>query len=200
MFPSNKNSDQKSKLREHLISLRKKEHISKSETAEADISRHLWSFLNAQNQLTTHLVIAGYWSTQGEIGTESFLKRVCDHGLTAVLPVVRSNNSPLDFRKWTPESPMKVGKFGVSIPSDSNNNLVPDIVVVPMVGFDNSGGRLGYGGGFYDRTLEFLRRKRDIIAVGIAYSCQQVDDLPTELHDQRLDGVITEKGPVKFRE
>jgi 5-formyltetrahydrofolate cyclo-ligase len=93
---------------------------------------------------------------------------------------------------------MKEGPFGAQIP-ETDDFFEPEIVIVPLVAFDGQGGRLGYGGGFYDRTLELLRAKRATLAIGFAYAAQEADDLPLESTDQALDMIVTEKDVRHFR-
>lgn len=93
---------------------------------------------------------------------------------------------------------MVEGPFGARVPAQPHF-FEPEIVIVPLVAFDRRGGRLGYGGGFYDRTLQKLRQKRATLAVGFAYAAQEADDLPLEPTDQRLDLVITEETILDFR-
>jgi len=114
------------------------------------------------------------------------------------VPVIRGVGLPLEFHLWTPGCEMIEGPFGVPVPVASK--LVrPRVLVVPLVAFDSHGRRLGYGGGFYDRTLERLRGSSPIWAVGFAYATQQVECLPVEPTDQPLDAVVTEVGEFRFR-
>ena len=93
---------------------------------------------------------------------------------------------------------MTGGQFGAKVPV-SKNFFDPDLLIVPLVAFDRQGGRLGYGGGFYDRTLEKLKMKKPVLAVGFAYSCQEIEQVPLEMTDQSLDFVITEKAVLDLR-
>lgn len=97
------------------------------------------------------------------------------------------------FRDWSPEAPLEEGAFGVMVPA-GGREVVPDLLIVPLLAFDARGYRLGYGGGFYDRTLEVLRRDGQVRAVGFAYSAQFQPDLPLEPTDQPLDEIVTETG------
>ena len=86
------------------------------------------------------------------------------------------------------------GVWGIPRPTDDAPLLEPDVLLVPLMAFDRRGYRLGYGGGFYDRTLDVLRSKKTIVAIGVAYSAQQVDSVPHDSHDHSLDFIMTEKG------
>ena len=93
---------------------------------------------------------------------------------------------------------MTEGQFGAKVPV-SKNFFDPELLIVPLVAFDRQGGRLGYGGGFYDRTLEKLKMNKPVLAVGFAYSCQEIEQVPLEMTDQSLDLVITEKAVIDLR-
>ena len=108
------------------------------------------------------------------------------------VPVVDSPDAPLKFSKWIPGCEMLSGPYNVQIPRRLVW-VVPDLLIVPLLLFDPRGARLGYGGGFYDRTIQQLRSRENLIAIGLAYSSQQVDSVPVEDTDQYLDGVVTEK-------
>ena len=114
------------------------------------------------------------------------------------MPVIAAEGHPLRFSKWYPEGTLKEGPFGAKIPID-DDFFEPELVIVPLVAFDRNGGRLGYGGGFYDRTLEMLRAKRPTFAIGFAYSAQQADHLPLEATDQPLDQIVTEDEVIDLR-
>ena len=107
------------------------------------------------------------------------------------VPVIVGPGQPLEFHRWTPDCKMTDGPFGARVPAEAVP-LVPEVLIVPLVAFDRDGGRLGYGGGFYDRTLARLRASRPVVAVGFAYAAQGARDLPKEATDARLDAVVTE--------
>ena len=115
-------------------------------------------------------------------------------GLVLALPVVGQVNSPLVFRRWRPGVPLEQGPHGTSQPGPSAPDVQPECLLVPLLAFDRRGGRLGYGGGYYDRTLESLRLSGVCpLVVGIAYAAQEVSSVPMEPHDQPLDLVVTER-------
>lgn len=117
--------------------------------------------------------------------------------LRMALPVIAGKGLPLTFRAWVPGAAMAPGPFGVAVPA-AGEMLVPDVLVVPMLAFDARGYRLGYGGGFYDRTLADLRaRGRRVRAIGFAYAVQQVADLPVDQTDEPLDVIVTEAGLLR---
>lgn len=117
---------------------------------------------------------------------------------TFCVPVIRGKGQPLVFHRWTPEMPMVAGPFGAQVPSVTDP-VQPAVVIVPLVAFDRAGGRLGYGGGFYDRTLALLRAAGPVRAIGLAYAAQESPQpLPREATDQLLDGLVTEAGLLRL--
>ena len=108
------------------------------------------------------------------------------------VPVIEAPRVPLRFAIWTPDTPMMEGAFKAQIPQVITW-MIPKVVIVPLVAFDRRGGRLGYGGGFYDRTLEGLRAEGPITAIGFAFAAQEADGLPLEPTDQPLDMIVTER-------
>lgn len=138
--------------------------------------------------------LAGYMPMRTEIDP---LPAMAAHEGPVCVPVIIGKAVPLKFREWTPGCAMVQGEFGALIPADGAW-IEPEVLIVPLLAFDARGYRLGYGGGFYDRTLQGLRAKRATIAVGYAFDAQQVSEVPIDEHDQRLDAVITEKGIVSL--
>lgn len=134
--------------------------------------------------------LAGYAQMRTEIDPTAAMAEAAAHG-PVCLPVIQGAGLPLQFRAWTPECGMIDGPFGAQIPA-SGGWITPEILIVPLVAFSRTGGRLGYGGGFYDRTLEGLRAARPTLAIGFAYSAQELPDLPLEPTDQPLDLIVTE--------
>jgi len=135
---------------------------------------------------------AGYMAMRTEIDPTPAMEEAAAHGVVGV-PVIIGAGQPLKFRTWEPDCVMVKGDFGALIP-EAGDWIEPEILIVPLVAFDRKGGRLGYGGGFYDRTLEMLRAKRATLAIGFAYAGQEADDLPLEATDQPLDMIVTENG------
>ena len=139
-------------------------------------------------------VLAGYWPMRGEADPRPAMSA---HDGPVVLPVVPGRAQPLRFRLWDGRD-LVPGSFGTSHPPDDAPELRPDVLIVPLAGFDGEGNRLGYGGGFYDRTLEVLRESGAVAAIGLAYACQELPAIPAEPFDQPLDMIVTDLGPRKF--
>jgi 5-formyltetrahydrofolate cyclo-ligase len=140
-------------------------------------------------------VVAGYWRIRDEMDCQPILVRLMDSGQRVVLPVVVGAEAPLDLRMWEADAPLYEAGFGTLAPSDLAPRAVPDVVLMPLLGFDGRGTRLGYGGGYYDRTLAGLGTKP--MLVGLAFAAQELLDIPREDHDVPLDAVVTEQG-VRF--
>lgn len=139
-----------------------------------------------------HSAVSAFFPHISEIDTRSLLGRLAGEGWTTALPIVIAKGQPLEFRQWWPGAPTVTGVMGIPRPPDSSPLVEPDVLLVPMLAFDREGYRLGYGGGFYDRTLEKLRGMKRTVAIGVAYAAQEVDSVPHDGHDQRLDFVMTE--------
>lgn len=143
-------------------------------------------------------IVSGFYPYKSEIDTRPLLGRLAGQGWVSCLPIVIGLGDPLVFRRWYPGEPTVSGLWEIPRPPDDAELVEPDVLLVPMLAFDRAGYRLGYGGGFYDRTLALLRRKKPIIAIGVAYAAQEVPSVPHDDHDARLDHVMTEKGFISF--
>ena len=140
--------------------------------------------------------LAGYMAIRTEIDPLPAMAEAAAHGPVGV-PVILAEAQPLAFSHWTPDCALQEGPFGAMIPA-TDAFFEPEILIVPMVAFDRSGGRLGYGGGFYDRTLALLRARRPTLAIGFAYAAQEAESLPLEPTDQPLDLLVTEHEVIEF--
>jgi 5-formyltetrahydrofolate cyclo-ligase len=136
-----------------------------------------------------------------EIATEPLIRRLRAAGAKIALPVVLAPGKPLIFRLWEPGVELVAtsgpGRMRIPAPPESAPAVAPDVLIVPLAGFDARGHRLGYGAGFYDRTLALLRRAKRIEAIGYAFAVQQLPDVPDEPHDERLDAVATDAGIIR---
>jgi 5-formyltetrahydrofolate cyclo-ligase len=139
-------------------------------------------------------VLSGYMPMRTEIDP---LPAMAAHRGVVGVPVIPGRAMPLRFREWSPGCAMQTGEFGALIPAEGAW-VDPQVLIVPLLSFDARGYRLGYGGGFYDRTLEQLRARHQTLAIGFAFAAQEVDEVPTEPTDQRLDAIVTETGVRLF--
>ncbi len=142
-------------------------------------------------------VISAFHSFDTEISTFELFDRLVADGWTTALPVVIAKNTPLVFRQWAPGDALVVGRWNIKVPPAEAPEVLPAVLLVPLLAFDRQGFRLGYGGGFYDRTLAKLRALKSVTAIGIAYAGQEVDAVPRDAFDQRLDWIMTEKETFK---
>ena len=146
------------------------------------------------DRLPAGAVVAGYWPLADELDVRPAMAALLRAGFVLALPVVGQANHPLLFRRWRPGVSLVEGPHGTSQPGESAPEVRPGCLLVPLLAFDRHGGRLGYGGGYYDRTLEALRHSGPPpLVVGIAYAAQEVSSVPMEPHDQPLDLVVTER-------
>jgi 5-formyltetrahydrofolate cyclo-ligase len=138
-------------------------------------------------------IVSGFIPYKSEITTVPMLNRLHRDGWQTCLPIVIAPEEPLIFRAWAPGDALVPGAWDIPVPVDSAPEVLPDVLLVPMLAFDRKGFRLGYGGGFYDRTLEKLRELKKVVAIGVAYHAQMVDEVPVGIHDAPLDYVMTEQ-------
>ena len=139
--------------------------------------------------------LSGFMPIRTEIDPRPAMAEAAAYGPVGV-PVIQGEGQALKFALWTPETLMVEGAFGAKVPDDPVF-MTPEIVIVPLLAFNRQGGRLGYGGGFYDRTLELLRRDRPTLAIGFAFAGQERDDVPLEDTDQPLDMIVTDQGVIE---
>ena len=179
----------KSKLRNKILKVRKK--INKN-NIQIDFNKLIKFFkkekINKKN-------IGGYYPINFEIDDLELLKKFKKNGFIISLPVIKKNFQ-MDFYNWTFSDPLKINKYG--IPEPENKDIVcPDILLIPLVAFDKHLNRLGYGGGYYDRLIEKLSKKKKIIKIGLAHSIQKINKVPINAYDQKLDYIVTNKYIVK---
>jgi 5-formyltetrahydrofolate cyclo-ligase len=147
---------------------------------------------NSQNS-----VISAFHSFGTEISTFELFDKLVAQGWITALPVVVAKNMPLLFRQWAPGGALVLGRWDIQIPPETAPEVQPDVLLVPMLAFDRKGYRMGYGGGFYDRTLAKLRALKKVTAIGVAYAGQEIDMVPRDDHDQPLDWIMTERETFK---
>lgn len=143
-------------------------------------------------------VIGGIWPLPGEIDTVPLLHAVTDMNERLCLPCTPRAGQPLIFRTWSWGDTLRRGAFGTQEPLSSAPEIRPTIVLVPLLAFTRMGDRLGYGGGYYDRTLAALKSCGEVFACGVGYAAQEAAHLPTGAYDMRLDAVLTERGYTPF--
>jgi 5-formyltetrahydrofolate cyclo-ligase len=143
-------------------------------------------------------VVAGYWPTRDEADPRQLMKALAARGATLTMPRIEDRNAALSFRRWSEGDPLVDNRHAIREPPAEAQRVIPNLVLVPLLAFDATGHRLGYGGGYYDRTLAGLRAAGPVAAIGIAYAGQEIAAIPHEANDQRLDMVLTELGLRRF--
>jgi 5-formyltetrahydrofolate cyclo-ligase len=196
-------SQSKSVMRQSALNVRGEAHRALGPDAADAIADHfladvLGPWQARRGQADVPLTIAGYFPIRSEADPLPLLNELGRLGHICALPRVVEAEEPLTFHVWEPGSATKAGPFGTRVPDRDAPQILPEIVLVPLLSFDLKGMRLGYGGGFYDRTLEKIRQEKDCLAVGIAFSAQERDQLPHDRYDQALDWVVTEVGCRRF--
>lgn len=143
-------------------------------------------------------VVSGYWPIRDEIDPRPLLLVLHGRGCLCALPTVSDLDQPLVFRRWTPDAVLAPGRFGVMEPGPKADVLDPAVLLVPLLAFDAAGFRLGYGAGFYDRSLKALRTKGPVVAIGLAFAGQEVTAVPHDDDDEPLDWLVSEAGARTF--
>lgn len=143
-------------------------------------------------------VVSGFWPIKDEVDIRPLMTYLHGEGCRLALPVVQGRGQRLSFRAWRPGDPLEAGEFGTLQPPAACETLEPDVLLVPLLACDAEGWRLGYGGGFYDRTLEDLRKRRKVTAVGVGFDLQLVPEVPHGADDQRLDWLLTDRRACAF--
>ena len=185
-------SEMASKKELRQICRERRATISAEEHAEhaSAFARHFLKHVNVGNR-----TIAGYSAFRHELDILPLLTMLANGGRLCGLPITSPASKQLYFRRWHPGSKMTDGAFGISMPDEGSETITPEIVIVPLIGFDANRNRLGYGAGYYDATLADLKKRNPkLVTVGAAFSVQQLDFIPVEAHDQPLSMVITERG------
>ncbi|WP_340647210.1 5-formyltetrahydrofolate cyclo-ligase [Phenylobacterium sp.] len=188
MSPTSK-ADQRARLRV----LRKALALAAPDAAERAAA------LLPLDRLPAFTAFAGYHALGSELDPGPLIRRLAATGASLALPVALARDAPLVFRAWDPRDRLVPDAVGVPAPPPSAAGLHPDLVIAPLLGFDRRGGRLGQGGGHYDRTLETLRAARSVFVLGLAYAGQEVEAMTLDAHDQRLDAILTETGYTDLR-
>jgi 5-formyltetrahydrofolate cyclo-ligase len=143
-------------------------------------------------------VVAAFWSIGDEIDMQPALISLDALGFCCALPVVHGWGKALTFRRWTPATVLQQAGFGLLEPLADAPEAVPRLVLVPLLAFDPAGFRLGHGAGYYDRTLANLRAAGNVVAIGVAFSGQEIAEMPRAAHDERMDAIVTELGMKRF--
>ena len=179
----------KSKLRKKILKIREKNN---KKNIQIDFNQVI-KILKKENIIKK--VVGGYYPVNFEVDDLELLKRFEKNKFDISLPVIKKNFQ-MNFYKWSFYDPLKINKYGIPEP-EAQNIVYPDILLIPLVAFDKNLNRLGYGGGYYDRLIARLSKKKKIIKIGLALSVQKINKVPFDAYDQKLDYIVTNKYIIK---
>jgi len=175
----------KSKIRNKIIKIRKNKF-------DKNLQINLGKFISfLKNDKLNLKSIGGYYPSNYEIDDLAILDFLEKKNFKVSLPIIKKDNQ-MNFYRWSRKDPLKINKFGIPEPL-SSKVFYPDILLVPLVAYDSSLNRLGYGGGYYDRYIEKLDKIKKVIKIGLAFSFQKISSIPTNQYDKKLDFIVTEK-------
>ena len=180
-------SGDKSSLRKRLLFRRKKLFNNKLTFNFEKII-----YLINKNYKFKKICVAGYYPINFEVNVLEFLTKLHKKGITIGLPLIKKNYGMM-FKKWVPNQSLFLNKYGIPEPRNTNKTLMPDIILVPMVAYDQQLNRLGYGAGYYDRALKKLSMHKKIVTIGIGFSFQKCMNIPVNKNDYALDYILNEK-------
>jgi 5-formyltetrahydrofolate cyclo-ligase len=144
-------------------------------------------------------IVSGFSPLKSEINPVPLMRAFAAAGAALALPVVAGRGKPLTMRAWAFGAPLVAGVWGIREPPPDAAEVFPDILIVPMLAFDRTGHRIGYGAGYYDMTIARLRGMKPVIALGVAYAAQEIAEIPVTPRDAALDLVLTEREVIDFR-
>ena len=179
----------KSKLRKKILKIREKNDKKNIQISFNQIIKIL------KREKISKKIIGGYYPVNFEIDDFELLEKFEKKNFNISLPIVKKNFK-MDFYQWSFSDPLKINKYGIPEP-EKKKIVYPDVLLIPLVAFDKNLNRLGYGGGYYDRLIEELSKKKNIIKIGLAFSIQKIDKVPINVYDQKLDYIVTNKHIIK---
>jgi 5-formyltetrahydrofolate cyclo-ligase len=181
--------EEKALLRKEMSARREIAHDAAKDSAPLALLQHRFPLIPQTNRS----IVSAFYPYQSEIDGRPLLGKLAGEGWTTALPVVIKLGQPLEFRRWFPGEPTIPGKWNIPRPTDDAPIVEPDVLLVPLLAFDRKGYRLGYGGGFYDRSIARLATMKAITTIGLAYAAQEIAHVPHDDLDQPLNYIMTEK-------
>jgi len=195
IFPGNMNpNDDKRILRSAMLAWRGA--LSQAERRAA--ADGLLAIFRRERPVEAPAIVSGFWPMRDEIDVRPLLIELANQGCQLALPVVRGKKERLLFRAWRPGDSLEAGAFGTLQPQARRETLEPEVLLVPLLACDEEGWRLGYGGGFYDRTLAALRALHRVTAIGVGFDAQLVPEVPHGADDQQIDWLLTDQRAYAF--
>ena len=179
------------KEHQRKISIKKRATLKdKNSNAFQTLQDHLKGLINFKN----YKIIASFISFKSEISTQFLNEFLFNNGKILCLPIIKNNSETLNFIEYNLKTKLVSGKFGIMQPSDLSKEFLPEIILTPCLAFDKNGFRLGYGGGYYDKTFSYLKKiKHKFISIVVAFDDQKIDELVHDKYDQKIDYILTEK-------
>ena len=181
----------KSKLRNKILKIRENNYKNNIKINFNQIIKLL------KKEKITKKIVGGYYPVNFEVDDLELLKRFEKNKFKISLPVIKKNFQ-MDFYSWSFSDLLRINKYGIPEP-ETKNMIYPDILLIPLVAFDKNLNRLGYGGGYYDRLIEKISKKKKIIKIGLALSVQKINEVPINKYDKRLDYIVTNKYIIKMK-
>jgi 5-formyltetrahydrofolate cyclo-ligase len=182
-------AEEKALLRKDMSARREIAHDAAKDSAPLALLNHHFPFIPQTNRS----IVSAFYPYQSEIDARPLLGKLAGEGWTTALPIVIARGQPLQFRRWLPGEPTIAGKWNIPRPTEDAAIVEPDVLLVPLLAFDRKGYRLGYGGGFYDRSIARLAATKTIFTIGLAYAAQEIAHVPHDDLDQPLNYIMTEK-------
>jgi 5-formyltetrahydrofolate cyclo-ligase len=191
---ADKTTEQKERLRNEALARRDALPAGERQAAAAFIAARAFPVVVARGA-----VVSGFMPMKSEINPLPLLKRLAAQGAQLALPIVAGRGKPLIMRAWEFGAPLDTGVWGIRQPKADAAEVDPDILIVPLAAFDRVGHRIGYGAGYYDMTINRLRGRKPVIAIGVGFATQEIPGVPATERDARLDFVLTEREIIDFR-
>ena len=193
-MPAEAVSDQKAALRAAALALRDALPAGVRQAAAEAIAGRTFPLA-----IKPGVIVSGFMPLKSEINPLPLMRKLADAGAQLALPAIDGRGKPLIMRAWRFGDPFKAGQWGIREPVPEAPEVAPDILIVPLACFNRAGHRIGYGAGYYDMTINALRAKKQVVAVGIAFAAQEIPQVPATERDARLDLVLTERETIDFR-
>lgn len=183
----------------HVLRLRMRAERRAASKARPDAARHAARVFLDHIPMPPRATVAVYHPFREELDTRPLAEALLERGYALALPVTGAKKRPLSFRRFRDGDPLEADRYGVMTPAGDAEEVRPMIVVTPLLAFTRAGDRLGYGGGYYDRTLAALRAEGDVLAVGFAFAAQEATRIPRARGDEPLDWIVTEREAIEAR-
>jgi 5-formyltetrahydrofolate cyclo-ligase len=187
-------SDQKARIRQEALALRDALPPATRAAAAESIAARPFPL-----RIEPGVIVSGFSPMKSEINPVPLMRKLADNGARLALPVIAGRGKPLIMRAWNFGDPLASGQWGIREPTGGAAEVAPDILIVPLAAFDRTGQRIGYGAGYFDMTINALRGKKPVTAIGIAFAVQEIPSVPTTERDARLDLMLTEREIIDFR-